>query len=96
MNIQTNFDPTQPVREPAAAARPAAASPVTQAGSASEPAVITDGDTANISAAAVAAAGFSDVRTEKVAAIQQALASGSYAVSPAQVAGKLLDHLLQG
>jgi len=95
MNIQSNFDLTQPVREPAPASRPAAASPEPEAGSASEPAAITDGDTANISAAAVAAAGFSDVRTEKVAAVQQALASGSYEVSAADVAGKLIDHLLQ-
>ena len=58
--------------------------------------MITDGDTASISAAAVAAAsGVSDVRIDKVAAIQQALASGSYAVSASEVAGKLIDHLLQ-
>ena len=37
----------------------------------------------------------SDVRIDKVAAIQQALASGSYAVSASDVAGKLIDHLLQ-
>src|SRR5271170_7206521 len=98
MNIQSSFDPTQPLRESAAAPRPTAASPGAEAssGSASEPAVITDGDTASISAAAVAAAsGVSDVRTEKVAAIQQALDSGTYAVSPSDVAGKLIDHLMQ-
>jgi negative regulator of flagellin synthesis FlgM len=97
MNIQSSFDPTQPVREPAASPRPAAAAGgESSSGSASEPAAITDGDTASISAAAVAAAsGVTEVRTDKVAAIQQALASGSYAVSPSDVAGKLIDHLLQ-
>ncbi len=58
---------------------------------------IPDGDTANIIAIAVAAAaGVSDVRTDKVAAIQQALTGGTYAVSPSDVAEKPIDHLLQG
>jgi negative regulator of flagellin synthesis FlgM len=96
MNIQSSFDPTQGARE-AAAARPAGnpggAEPASGT-SASAP--VTDGDTASISpAAAAAASGVSDVRFEKVAAVQQALAAGSYAVSPSDVAGKLLDHLLQ-
>jgi len=97
MNIQSSFNPTQPLRE-AQGARPAANPTGTEAspGPVSQPAAIPDGDTASISAAAVAAAaGVPDVRTEKVAAIQQALASGSYAVSPSDVAGKLIDHLLQ-
>jgi negative regulator of flagellin synthesis FlgM len=97
MNIQSSFDPTQPLRE-SPPARVAANPPSTEApsGTASQSAAITDGDTASISVAAVAAAsGVSDVRTERVAAIQQALASGTYAVSPLDVAGKLIDHLLQ-
>ena len=98
MNIQSSFDLSQPLRE-STAARPAANSPGTDAPPSpapkSEP--IADRDTANISAIAVAAAaGVSDVRTDKVAAIQQALASGTYAVSPSDVAEKLIDHLLQG
>lgn len=36
----------------------------------------------------------SDVRTDKVAALQQAIASGSYQVSSSQVAGKMIDSLL--
>jgi negative regulator of flagellin synthesis FlgM len=98
MNIQSSFDPGQPLREPAAA-RPAANLPGTEAqsGTSARSAVIADGDTASISDAALAAAsGLSDVRTEKVAAVQQALAGGSYTVSPLDVAEKLIDHLLQG
>ncbi|MEO6817783.1 MAG: flagellar biosynthesis anti-sigma factor FlgM [Edaphobacter sp.] len=36
----------------------------------------------------------SDVRSEKVAALQQAIASGSYNVSSSDVAGKMIDSLL--
>jgi len=92
MNIQSIFDPTQPLRE-TAAARPAGSLPGGEA--TSHPTAIVDGDTASISAAALAAAsGVSDVRSDKVAAIQQALASGTYAISPSHVADKLIDHLL--
>ena len=37
----------------------------------------------------------SDTRTEKVAALQQAIASGSYKVSSSDVAGKVIDSLLK-
>ncbi|HEY1498730.1 MAG TPA: flagellar biosynthesis anti-sigma factor FlgM [Acidobacteriaceae bacterium] len=55
------------------------------------------GDRTTLSAAAslAAAAGpDSDVRMEKVAAIQQVLASGTYNVSSSEVAGKMIDHML--
>jgi negative regulator of flagellin synthesis FlgM len=42
------------------------------------------------------AASLPDVRMEKVNAIQQALASGSYHVDPAVVASRIIDHMLQG
>jgi negative regulator of flagellin synthesis FlgM len=37
----------------------------------------------------------SDVRTEKVAALQQAIASGSYDVSSAKVADRMIQSLLE-
>ncbi len=37
----------------------------------------------------------SDVRPEKVAALQQAIASGSYKVSSSDVAGKMIQSLLE-
>ena len=37
----------------------------------------------------------SDVRTEKVAALQKTIASGSYNVSSSDVAGKMIDSLLE-
>lgn len=37
----------------------------------------------------------SDVRTDKVAALQQAIASGTYNVSSSDVAGKMIDSLLK-
>ncbi|MDW5266499.1 MULTISPECIES: flagellar biosynthesis anti-sigma factor FlgM [Acidobacteriaceae] len=37
----------------------------------------------------------SDVRTDKVAALQKAIASGSYNVSSSDVASKMIDSLLE-
>ena len=37
----------------------------------------------------------SDVRMDKVQALQQAIASGSYHVSSSEVAGKLIDSMLE-
>jgi negative regulator of flagellin synthesis FlgM len=37
----------------------------------------------------------SDVRMDKVSALQQSIAAGTYAVPSADVAGKLMDALLQ-
>jgi negative regulator of flagellin synthesis FlgM len=39
--------------------------------------------------------GNSDVRIEKIAELQQAIASGSYSVSSSDVAGKMIDFLLE-
>jgi negative regulator of flagellin synthesis FlgM len=55
------------------------------------------GDKATLSAAAsfaAAAAPDSDVRMEKVAEIQQALASGTYSIPASQIAGKMIDQML--
>lgn len=54
-------------------------------------------DRATLSSAASEAAvmtGADGVQTEKVAAVQAALASGTYSVSPAAVASKLVDSML--
>ena len=40
------------------------------------------------------ALGGSDVRMDKVAKLQQAIASGSYSVSSSDVAGKMIDSLM--
>lgn len=54
-------------------------------------------DKATLSTAAsvaAAAAPDSDVRMEKVAAIQQALADGTYNIPASEVAGKMIDHMI--
>ena len=55
-------------------------------------------DQANLSSASgvvTQALGGSDVRFENVAALQQAIASGNYNVSSADVAEKMVDSLLE-
>lgn len=55
------------------------------------------GDKTTLSAAAsvaAAAAPDSDVRMDKVTAVQQALASGTYNVAASEVAGKMIGHML--
>ena len=100
MNIYPpNLEPGQSPREisvtrtGASGTSPAGSTPTVN------PASISDGDQTHLSPAALAAAaassGTSDVRVDKIVAIQQALASGSYAVSASDVAGKLIDHMLQ-
>lgn len=67
------------------------------AGSTSSSAGLGSSDQTNVSSAAgllAQSVGTSDVRTEKVAQLQQAIASGSYQVPAAEVAGKLIEHLL--
>jgi negative regulator of flagellin synthesis FlgM len=98
MNIHSSFEfspalsrETEPARVVDSPAKTAAAPP-TAVGR-----TPADGDVASLSPAAVLAAASSalpDVRTEKVASIQQALANGTYAVSASDVAGKVIDHLL--
>lgn len=55
-----------------------------------------DGDLASVSAAAgsLASSDTSDVRMDKVAPIQAALAAGTYSVSASAVAGKLVSSML--
>ena len=63
----------------------------------SQPVLNGTGDATRLStasAAVVQAAAGSDVRTEKVAALQAAIANGTYNVSASDVADKLIGSLL--
>ncbi len=99
MKIDPNSQSAQPVSRDVTIVRnsgPAARSYGTPQTSSASPGI--DRDATRLSPAALAASSSSslpDVRSEKVAAVQQALANGSYAVSASDVAGKLIDHLLQ-
>lgn len=98
MNIRSNLNSIAPISQETAPARVVASAANAESARSVSPASVLDGDETHLSQAAVlasAASSVSDVRLDKVAAIQQALASGSYAVSASDVAGKLIDHLLQ-
>jgi negative regulator of flagellin synthesis FlgM len=99
MNIYSNLNSIASISQDAAPARVASSGAnAAESAPALSPKPALDGDETHLSQAAVlasASSSVSDVRLEKVAAIQQALASGTYAVSPSDVAGKLIDHLLQ-
>jgi len=102
MNIQSNFNSIAPYSPETSPAR-AGTSQGSAAKAAPTAATATDlaqdqthwSQAAVLASATSAASDDSDVRIEKVAQIQQALSAGTYAVSPSDVAGKLIDHLLQ-
>jgi negative regulator of flagellin synthesis FlgM len=54
----------------------------------------TKSDKTSLSAAAASVSASSDVRSEKVASLQQAIASGTYNVSSGDVADKIITSLL--
>ncbi len=96
MNIQSNFNPAQPISRDIPEVKPSNSSAAPA--QALSPASAEPEDQAHLSQAAVlasASSSLSEVRAEKVTAVQQALAGGTYAVSPSDVAGKVIDHLLQ-
>jgi negative regulator of flagellin synthesis FlgM len=75
----------------------AAKSPAIRRAEAEELQAIFAGDQATLSqvgTAVLGAAGLDGVRLDKVAAVQQALAAGTYNVSAAKVADKVIDSML--
>lgn len=65
----------------------------------SGPQAALDGDQATLSRAGTEvsqSASMGGVRAEKVAAIQQALAAGTYSVPASEVASKVIDTMLEG
>jgi negative regulator of flagellin synthesis FlgM len=94
MNVNNNLQGMQQLLSSQEVSSPAGKTE----GSGAQP-VQGSADQATLSAAASVAAAASatpdsDVRMEKVAAIQQALASGTYNIPASEVAGKMMDHML--
>jgi negative regulator of flagellin synthesis FlgM len=100
MKIDSSFQTLQPQNREIISARPSGTPSGNESGAAALPATGAVGhrDETHLSSAALgasASAALPEVRTEKVAGIQQALASGTYEVSSLDVADKLIGHLLQ-
>jgi negative regulator of flagellin synthesis FlgM len=102
MKIESGFSSPQPVAQENGSAKGAGplagSSSYISAPPSAGSSIGLGGDHADLSQAAVlaaAAASLPEVRSDKVAAIQESLANGSYAVSASDLAGKLIDHLLQ-
>jgi negative regulator of flagellin synthesis FlgM len=92
MNVNNNLQGLQQLlsSEPVKSAAP-------KTGASSSHAISSGKDQATLSSAAsmaAASAPDSDVRMDKVASVQQALAAGTYNVPASAVAGKMMDHLL--
>jgi negative regulator of flagellin synthesis FlgM len=97
MNIPSGFERTEPALETLPAAAPEKTA--TQSAPVPQPSVqqLSVDDQAHLSALAnIVSQSLArpDVRTDKVAAVQAALASGSYHVDASAVAGKVITHLL--
>ncbi len=93
MDIRTNFQSVQHLPGEAEVARNERTPEVT--GSANTSAA--SADETHLSSAAkmlTQADSLPDVRAEKVASVQTALAAGTYNVSSSDVAAKLVDHML--
>ena len=76
---------------------PAKTQPAKQDGTSSTSGLAGDHATLSSAGAEVAQASTeSDVRMEKVAAVQSALAAGNYSVPASAVAGKMIDSMLGG
>jgi negative regulator of flagellin synthesis FlgM len=92
MNVNNSLQGMQQLFSSQEVARPAGQA---NASAASQPEAGSDHATLSAAASlAAAAAPDSDVRMDKVAAIQQALASGTYNVPASEVAGKMIDQML--
>jgi negative regulator of flagellin synthesis FlgM len=92
MNISQDMQPVRPIAQDIQVALSGKVSN----GSASEQ-TPAGGDQAHLSGAASLAshaASLPDVRQEKVAAVQAAIASGTYSVSSQVVAQSMIDHML--
>lgn len=96
MNIRNGFGDLQQILTGNSTGKVASTGQPEKTAAGARPASL-EGDQAHVSLAAnlaTEAAGLPEVRAEKVAAIQAALADGSYRVEPEKVAAKLISHLL--
>ncbi|MBW4027592.1 MAG: flagellar biosynthesis anti-sigma factor FlgM [Acidobacteria bacterium] len=95
MEVRNHFSPTEVASgSQTAAASQAQLKESTSLGSSSSAGMGVDSTTlSSVGSLAAGAMAVSDVRMEKVQAVQQALADGTYSVSPEQIAGKLIDHM---
>ena len=92
MNIQNNLQGLQQLLS-----SPDVSPAAGKAGTTHGPETKGTADQATLSSAASAASALapdSDVRMEKVAAIQKALATDTYNVPASEVAGRMIDHML--
>jgi len=90
MNIQNDLQGVQPIERGGALSGSQGTTGVQSAVN------VSAADEAHVSAAAYLvsqAVALPEINAEKVAAVQAALADGSYQVSAFDVAGKLIDHM---
>jgi len=92
MNIRNDLQPIQPI-----AADTQVSTAERTSGPSGTTSIVASTDQAHLSSAASLAshaASLSDVRSEKVASVQTAIASGTYSVSSTDVAHSLMNNML--
>jgi len=94
MNVNNNLQALQQLFSSQDVARPADSAKASGAGETQQQAGADRATLSTAAGLAAAAASDTDVRMDKVSAIQQALASGTYNVPASEVAGKMIDHML--
>ncbi len=99
MEIRTNFEGSNAIDNVTPISQPSTPRPSSSPSPSAQPSTSLAADQAtvsNVASGVAQLASSDDVRMEKVASIQAALANGTYNVSASAVASKLVDSMLAG
>lgn len=96
MEIRNNMDGLKTLLEIGSASVTAGSSAEVHASPSAQPLAGDVATLSNVGARIQQTSAGSDLRTEKVASVQAALAAGTYKVDPVRVAGRMVETMLRG